>query len=398
MSDYGDDSDYEVDYMWIEEEYSAADDLAERVVHSPPPTHYLDDDDSLEWDRFEYFNDLEYDSDGYDDVTFVPHKSKTAKATQRTGQKRKRNGTTQPARKRSKVESDLFEPLPGPVLPPVAWRSRETPALPIVHSESLKPVAFLRDWRRTMPTTPTWASGSNAPKTGHEHRTSEGTAPLLAKVDDGIRDAGDGQDRDGGSADMATVDPEALMAALEKNLAAAGGPLSGMDPQQLLQFAMRMMNDQGAGDDIAGELADDMLQQGAEEEGEDGEDDTELLSWLAKHRNSAQSDSVMADVNGTKMSKHKQTDHRPPTPSSLKDVESLADTDDVDTPAIPVIPPHMINSRKRKADDDLQDGESSMASSKKRIPASNDTSARGSQHKADLSSARNTRSGRAKRS
>lgn len=401
MSDYGDDSDYEVDWMWIEEEYSIADDLAEHAVHSPPPTLCIDDE-LTEWDRYDYFNDLEYDSDGYDEATFVPHNSKDAKVTQRTGHKRKRNGTSQRERKRPKVMDDLTQPLPSSVLSPVTWRSRGTPAVPIIKGESLKTYGFLKDWKRTMPKTPTWATAS-ASKSGPSRQATKGTS--LGKVVDMMEGEND-EEREDDAGEVDTVDPAALMAALQKNLAAAGGPLAGMDPQQLLQFAMRMMNDQDAGDDIAGELADDMLQ-GDGEEGEDGEDDGELMSWLARHRNSTQTDPVQADEDGANSSTHKRINHRPPKQSSLKTVQNALDTEDVeavqqftpvipDYPAIHKNPSQAVPSRKRKADEDIQDDGSSMTAPKKQATRSNEASTRATQAKAEMRP-RTTRGGRTKR-
>ena len=53
MSDYGDDySDYGGDeWFYVEEEFMAADDLAEHAVASPPPTTYADEDAAEDWDR-----------------------------------------------------------------------------------------------------------------------------------------------------------------------------------------------------------------------------------------------------------------------------------------------------------------------------------------------------------
>ena len=82
-----------------------------------------------------------------------------------------------------------------------------------------------------------------------------------------------------------TISQEALLAALQRQLAAAGGPLSGMDPQQLLEFATRMAANQDAGDDIAGEMADAML--AGDDEDDDGNAEENLLSWVAQQRNGA---------------------------------------------------------------------------------------------------------------
>lgn len=145
------------------------------------------------------------------------------------------------------------------------------------------------------------------------------------------------------------------MAALQRQLATAGGPLSGMDPQQLLQFAMRMAADESAGDDVAGEMAEAIL--GGEDDGDDVDDEThnaaeeELLTWIAKQRNGT-SQGTPYEEEGTM----EETVHQPPTPpsSDLKrsvrvseanttSSNTLSSTPDLDTTK---------SSLKRKAQDE----------------------------------------------
>lgn len=294
MSDYEDEyDDYEADFFYVEDEYMAADDLAEHAVASPPPATCGDADAEEDWDRFDYFNDLEYASDGYDDATFQAHDVKGAKA----GMKRKRSIKSLPAKKRRITEhaSAQIEPTAVVAHSPIVWRSQaDRGAKPKMLEENAQPYALFKNWREKLAHTPEWAKASPPSPPGAESsRLDKGkgrmafvTEPASPPYDDEDNEDGEKEDDDDAMAEEPTIDKTALMAALQRQLAAAGGPLSNMDHNQLLEYALRMMSDQDAGDDIAGEMADAMLQ-GGDEEGE--EDDTEaeekLLEWVARQRN-----------------------------------------------------------------------------------------------------------------
>lgn len=372
MSDYGEDSDYELDWIWIEEEYSAADDLAEHAVQSPPPAFNIDEDDLADWDRFDYFNDLEYASDGYDDVTFAPHNSEAAKNAQSAGQKRKRAGAGRYETKRMRITgsepASLSEPS-KPVLPPIAWRSQGKSDVPVVSAESLESYAILKNWRETLPETPAWATRFSRAKVTQVQDVSESSSTPLKEADQVMDDADDEEGSD-------TIDQSVLMAALQKNLATAGGPLSGMDPQQLLQFAMRMMNNSEAGDDIAGELADDMLNRDDGEDDEGEEDPAELLSWLTRQRDPTRgTEETEPNKPGRPVSGGNSNHDRPPTPPSSEKIRSnLTAGESIETSKqnkrahrqnADVVLPQETPSRKRKADENIHDA-SSTTSPKKR--------------------------------
>ncbi|PSN60053.1 hypothetical protein BS50DRAFT_507115 [Corynespora cassiicola Philippines] len=356
MSDYGDD--YDLDWLYVEDEYVMADELAEHVVPSPPPSHNGDSDYDVDWDRFDYYIDIEYASDGYDDANFSIHKG--GKEV-RPGEKRKRRVGQGRSKKRQKLATGKVaaaaapdDPdIPEPSLPPVIWRSQKSrePETKVLDGKA-ETYAFFADWRERMPPTPKWTMVS-PPAESSDVNTSHTSKTKDTAMTEEIGDADDEEDG-------AQLDPAALLAVLQDRLAAADGPLKGMDPQQLLEFAMRMANDQDAGDDIAGEMADAMLNQAGEEEEEGDDDETEgnLLSWIAQQRN-AQAASSSND---------------PPSSNSTA------------------------NRRKRRATSEATDtGDSNPnSSSKKRAIRSYDAPTAASQARAG--SAKSTRSGRAKRS
>jgi hypothetical protein len=346
MSDYDDYDDYDnygADFFYVEDEYTAADDLAEHAVPSPPPTTCGDEDMQEDWDRFDYFNDLEYASDGYDDATFRPHPVKGARA----GLKRKRAASTMAGKKRTATAGALRGHSP------VVWRSHaDRDSKPKTLDDNAPSYALFRDWRESLADTPHWARAS-------------------PPCDDGL-------DEDGMEAGEESIPKEALLAALHRQMAAAGGPLGGMHPQQLLEYAMRMASGGGAGDDIAGEMADAML------EGEDEEDDADaeekLLSWVAQQRNG-----------NREAAEHATHDsNRPPTPPLSKADRSVRVCQNTTRPAAPHAKK---GSLKRKADD--ADGESATKVDNKRVTRSFNAPTASSQAKA--ASTRTTRTKPGKR-
>jgi hypothetical protein len=326
MSDYGDDDYSDVgDYFYVEDEYTPADDLAEHAVNSPPPTTYADDDGIDDWDRFDYFNDLEYGSDGYEDDEDDKVNTRGSNTAQ-VGQKRKRDTTGNHGKKRRKVDRKNAAAAPSSpktLYPPIVWRSQVNREVkPKQLDENAEPYALLKDWRERLADTPIWTAGTpeasspkkKASRKGKATRVSQPLSPTVQNEDE-IED-GDGED-----AGDVGIDPTVLMEALQKNLAAAGGPLNGMDPQQLLQFAMRMMSNQDAGDEIAGELADDILMQGEDDEEEEGEGEApaDLMDWLSRQKGSGNAAPSGPDPAGTGLPKSPKVDHTsrtPPTPPS----------------------------------------------------------------------------------
>ncbi|KAF2124288.1 hypothetical protein P153DRAFT_371145 [Dothidotthia symphoricarpi CBS 119687] len=408
MSDYGDDySDYGDEWFYIEEEEIVADDLAEHAVASPPPTTYGDDDNQPDWDRFDYYNDIEYASDGFDDAKFEAYDVKDAQ----TGQKRKRVVRNSRSKKKQRPTQQAGGPaelVPG--YSPVVWRSQTGSRLePKLLDDNAQSYALLKDWRKKLPDTPRWTRGSPHPptpttqsSTKAERKVAFAPEPMSPTSD--LEDEGgleeEGLEEDEEDEEAMDIDQEALMAALQSRLAVAGGPLSGMDPQQLLQFAMRMAAGKDDGDDIAGDMADAMLDQGEEDDDkEDADAEANLLSWVAQQRN-AQPEALAA----TPIPDAVHDNTRPPTPPLSEANRSICAPTDVPKPAQPKtksteaktgIPnTRQSSTLKRKADDSL-DAESSTKATKKRATRSFDAPTASSQ--ARTLPAKPTRSTRAKR-
>ncbi|RMZ66392.1 nuclear polyadenylated rna-binding nab2 [Pyrenophora seminiperda CCB06] len=389
MSDYEDEyDDYEADFFYVEEEYMAADDLAEHAVASPAPAACGDADAEEDWDRFDYFNDLEYASDGYDDATFRAHDVKGAKA----GMKRKLSAKAVPAKKRIRKEHVSAQAEPTVVAhSPIVWRSQaDRGAKPRMLQDNAQPYALFKDWREKLADTPDWPkpppSSPPSPPGAQSSCRDRGkenmafvTKPVSPPYDNDNEYENEEDEEDCVmNEEEAPINKDMLMAALQRQLATAGGPLSNMDHDQLLNYALRMMNDQDAGDDIAGEMADALLQgKEGEEEEEDGDADAEeeLLSWLSQHRNG----------NGNKDAADDQ-----PTAEHAEHEQPAKDT------ALPSKHPSSNPNIKRKADEQPE-VEASSKVVKKRITTSFDAPTAASQARAARPAKTATRSKVAKR-
>ncbi|KAF1931594.1 uncharacterized protein M421DRAFT_417357 [Didymella exigua CBS 183.55] len=386
MSDYGDDySDYGEEWYYVEEEFIAADDLAEHAVASPPPTTYADEDAAEDWDRFDYFNDLEYASDGYDDALFKVQDSKGPKI----GEKRKRHVKPSLSKKRQRVLGETEAVALG--MSPIVWRSQANRGLqPKLLEENTQAYTVLQDWRQKLKDTPRWVKGSppQSPLV-QAVREQKHVAEVIDTVEPTSPPSELDADDEGAHRDEMDIDPGVLMAALQSRLAEAGGPLSGMDPQQLLAFATRMATGKDAGDDIAGEMADAMLNQGEEEDDdEDLEAEANLFSWVAQQRNQGTQPPVSASESTTTTNVK-----RPPTPSEEKATTAAMNRTIQAGQTVIKGRSHINTSLKRKAGEE-NESEAVANPTKKRAARSFDAPTAASQ--ARTASSKTARGGRKK--
>ncbi|OCL08114.1 hypothetical protein AOQ84DRAFT_377063 [Glonium stellatum] len=339
MSDLGDTwSDGEYDdfdpWYYIEETYHVADDLAEHTVASPPP---YEDENYEDWDRFDYWNDIESGSEGYDDERHDEKKSLSK--TPKTGQKRKITSDVSCGRKKRKIEggvSRVAEDRQLSPTPTVLWRSRESrdkedKARVKPFNGNEKPYALLRDWRERLGGTPRPTSRESLEPEGvpvpEVHKSGEAkSGPKIGPLSPSPEASGDELE---GLTSASDIDSEALKSALQKRLAEAGGPFEGFDQSLLLKYAMRMIANEEASDEIAGELAEDMLNRPDDDPLAAG-----ISSWLSQQMGTPQK----TQEDGLELEKTKEVassssqspfvvpmspmvatiDQHPPTPSSTE--------------------------------------------------------------------------------
>ncbi|KAF2104473.1 hypothetical protein NA57DRAFT_70677 [Rhizodiscina lignyota] len=293
MSDIDDDYDDDFDlseYFYVEDTYDEVGDLAEHAIASPVS---FDDVEDYEWDRFAYWNDIEYDSDGYHDVhEGRPGRKKQAIAS--TPRKRKSKGSAvSPSKKRKLKDGTAHVPENGtdaPLLSPVAWRPERVTGTP-TRDTFPNSFALLKNWREQFPDSETTSETD-------EHGTTD--APTLE------------------------IDPLALQAALRANLGSlvggAGTGDLGLDESMLLEHITRMLSAEGAtADDIAGSLADALLARddGEEDESmagtEDQDTDGDIVGVVPEPSPPAE---TASEPKGKQKHSAVPAFRRPPTPTS----------------------------------------------------------------------------------
>jgi len=159
-----------------------------------------------------------------------------------------------------------------------------------------KSYALLKDWKERFNgtlgsrsprfSTPNRNEGDTAPTKHVRHKDPEASDQLKQPAEVGDTDEDDEvQTLIAGSG----LDPEVLRAALQRGLAESGADVEGLDESTLLQFAARMLGGQESSDDIAGELAAQLLggEEDAEEEPEEEPEEeqshpTGLSQWVSR--------------------------------------------------------------------------------------------------------------------
>jgi hypothetical protein len=303
------------------------DDLAEHAIASPPEL-YLDEDYSMydDFDMFDYWYDIEEGSDA--DVEGVEGKS-VVKDSSKPGQKRKRDGKVMAGRKTRRVDSSRKVQAPSvrPMspMPTVLWisqRDRDTRRAAKVKliDENAKSYALLKDWRERLGRSPkSKRRAVQEAEYGVDIPTDKGkkaslTAPLSTSPEP--------EDEEG-------LISGALMTAIQTRLSGAQG-LEGFDQSILLQYAMRMMANEDAVDDIAGELTEEILDRPDDDPHASG-----IASWISQQLGTAEEDED--ETNEEEASTRSPfpvlmspavlaPNQHPPTPSSTETATSTSTT------------------------------------------------------------------------
>ncbi|KAF2164730.1 hypothetical protein M409DRAFT_25123 [Zasmidium cellare ATCC 36951] len=276
--------DFDDGWLYVEDEFDLADELAEGQVPDPgySGTNNEIDMDGYEFDLFGYWDDLDYGDDSYWDYGIPDSKSN---ASDNAGQKRKRgvgkpNGS--PAKRRKTNEGG--ETLAGES-EPLVFRSQNDryqaykQDAPLVKAKAA--FSFLPDWRERFADEEGPVLVTKMPP--DMRKAAEGhdvTPPKARQLGEEAYEEGDDEeddwedemeeDEEGGIA----LDPEMLKSILREKLGAAG--LDGMDEAAFMQTLQKMLSGEGGEDEAAGDLANALLGKLTS-----GSGDEALSGWLS---------------------------------------------------------------------------------------------------------------------
>lgn len=302
--------------------------------------------------------DIEYDSDG-DAIRARQAASKEARL------KRKRQAASdETASKRRKVHSNMaYASDDSPAVLLVRERGKETQkSIPArTGNTPLKPWALLKDWRERLENAPIFPVRGAKVKLAEVRDEPEddenGEEAVIMDVEgeeweDEVAEEGEAGDELSG---LASLDPETLKMVLRQKMADAG--LTGIDEEMLMSSISRMLTQDGEADDIAGELAEELLvQEGDDEDEEGGGANPALTEWVSKQAQSAKvgSEQPLTPTESTSIavpSEATPAHRRPPTPASTATSSSVDLSLSTIRVARPPQPPAASpRGQKRKAD------------------------------------------------
>ena len=245
------------------------DDLAEHAVASPVP--YEGDDEWNDQSRYEYWNDIEYDSDGYNDVDGKGKKKPTEQLRVPGTTKRKAPPGPETPSKRRKVHRQERSAS----IPPVVWRNRDDikePEAEITSVAELKPVSLLEDWKERFRDAKGFGT-AKAPQDAEED---------LLDHPDAIIEGNEAEEANGVGGMQ--LGPEVLKIALRKNLESIGLDGAKINEATLLKLATRMTADMSKADELLGEFVESLL--GNEED----EEADQFSQWALKKAEEASKD------------------------------------------------------------------------------------------------------------
>jgi len=311
MADLDDDYDdgyyYDDDYVYVDDSFDLADELAENAIPEPPLVDRKEEDWD-DFDSYDYWMDIEYNTDEYYDTLL---QKPDQNSHQPAGKKRKAlDVNVVMAAKRRKVSAVQSKQVGMDdgihEIAPVIWLSfEETHSLCDVlqphKSKTLAPYALFSDWRErfkdsagffTAPQAMRHHTVRKASKIGDETTDQE----IKADEDDGNNDITDDeeeqeeddekdeesfeedeQEESSDAEEGLGLDPQQLMAVLQQRLSGAS-----MDAAQQAKFMDTIMSTLAGGggeglDDVLEELTDSILNQATE-----GGSDSGAAKWLSQ--------------------------------------------------------------------------------------------------------------------
>ncbi|CAK4033783.1 Hypothetical predicted protein [Lecanosticta acicola] len=300
MDDYeydGDGFDYDDGWIYVDDEFNTADELAEGQIASPGYTgtnHELSMD-GYEYDLYQYWDDVEYGDDPYWEYGLPNKKDESAKKRKRVprmeGPPPKRRKTTETTVEDEKKDG---EPQPMLFMSRQEQNRRSLAQPPLLKSKDVS--ALLPDWRQRFEDADGVTVAKKMPAAMKAAAEAQGEDTPLEKrqigahyAENGVAqgDEDDWEDDEEADEDVEddgeiSLDPEMLQTILREKLGAAG--LEGADEAGFMQAIQQMMSGEGEGDatgDLANALLGKLTSQGGDEV---------LSGWLSQQGVSLEED------------------------------------------------------------------------------------------------------------
>ncbi|KAM3416722.1 hypothetical protein BST61_g8313 [Cercospora zeina] len=272
MDDFedGDYLDMDHDWIYVDDEYDLADELAENAI---PDAGYIGtageiamETIDLDFDLYGYQEDLEYGEDPYWDAGDPsPAHVRPPKVTNptRTGAKRKRNLESTASSKRQKLAPVAREAQPVIFRSRSARQDAQSRAPPTL--KAAKAFALLPDWRERFKNADGVVQNKRMPaamaKAAYEEVPDENGEEEAEEVEEALLDASEPHDEEeeveeeweseeeGGEESGIDIDPDTLKAIVAQRLTDAG--VTGDEEASFLQSLNDMLSGEGKGEAAA---------------------------------------------------------------------------------------------------------------------------------------------------
>ncbi|KAF2223958.1 hypothetical protein BDZ85DRAFT_260107 [Elsinoe ampelina] len=309
--DYEDDDYYfDDEYLYVEDSFAAADELAETSVPSPPAYDRIDDDYEG-YDYYDYYLDTEFGTDEYYDVRLPTSAGKQ----ERSGQKRKLQHATNsprphkqskkdPKSKGSAASSKSDRMWLGPNVLYRPFQETHTLRSVVADEGKSENYALLPDWRDKFPQ----ARNKGSRDKGELEHVQDSSK---MDVDGAEGDWEDEEEEDDGPEDATGLDPEVLMSILQNKLSESG---MGGDGGQLQEMIAQMLSSgRGNMEELLEGLTNSVLEQV-----DKGGADSGMGKWLSQQGVRIQEDEEAEEEAEDDNRDDGSTEEPAPNPAKLK--------------------------------------------------------------------------------
>ncbi|EGP89146.1 unnamed protein product [Zymoseptoria tritici ST99CH_1A5] len=286
-----DDFDYDLDgfdddaWLYVDDEFDLADELAEGQVPEPgyAGNNAEIDNDFYDYEFYHYWDDLEYGDDAYWDVGLSGDRDNKVGVKRKRSELKKTEGVVDKRGRTNSFNREAYTREQDPLIF-CSRAERNHPRNPDMLRKGTAAFSLLPDWRKRFAREDGWVDHKEMP-TDMKRAAEAGVleSPIKSRQagitleDDGDEDWEDDEEENGEEG-APTLDLDMLKEVLKQKLGDAG--LDGMDENAFMETITKMLSSGNDADDAAGELANSLL--GKLTSDSDASEGAALSGWLSQ--------------------------------------------------------------------------------------------------------------------
>ncbi|KJY00502.1 hypothetical protein TI39_contig327g00008 [Zymoseptoria brevis] len=286
-----DDFDYDLDgfdddaWLYVDDEFDLADELAEGQVPEPgyAGNNAEIDNDFYDYEFYHYWDDLEYGDDAYWDVGLSGDQDNKAGVKRKRSESKKKEAVVDKRRRPNSFNREVYTREQDPLIF-CSRAERNRPRKPDMLRKGTTAFSLLPDWRKRFAREDGWVDHKEMPSDMKraaeagvlETKTKERQGGIRL-VEDGEEDWEDDEEENDEEGAL-SLNLDMLKEVLKQKLGDAG--LDGMDENAFMETITRMLSSGNDADDAAGELANSLL--GKLTSDSDAGEGAALSGWLSQ--------------------------------------------------------------------------------------------------------------------